>query len=504
VVSLESIGTSRRSGLLARGVGWVILGTAGSVLLTVAGPRIAGGSVRWWFDPRISGGHDAHTVALYAGIAMLSVAWLGLWRHATEASCGMHQLWAVGALWSLPLAIGAPLFSHDVYSYLAQGTIAHLGLSPYHVAPAALGPLGHAQAMNAVDPFWRHATAPYGPLFLVLMSGISGIVGSHLVVGVLLVRLVELVGLVLLWVFVPRLARALGTDPARALWLTVLSPLVLLQLLAATHNELLMIGLMVAGVTLAVERRPLAGIAVCALAMTVKLPAGVAALFIAVAWLRAHGSWRLRLRHGAEAVAVVGAVLIVVSVATGWGLHWISGTLFSTPARVRLAITPATGTAWTLSSLLHDVGVSAPFRHVESATRVVAAALAGLYAIAMLLRTRTDNLVRPLGLALIALALGGPAAWPWYFTWGLVLLAVTARFQRSRAVPIALIVGAFLVKANGILVLPLRSAPYVVTVYLVVAALAVWYAWNRRRSAPTDGRAVASSPSSALARSSTG
>ena len=193
-----------------------------------------------------------------------------------------------------------------------------------------------------------------------------------------------------------------------------------------------------------------------------------------------------------------------VSVATGWGLHWISGTLFSTPARVRLAITPATGTAWTLSSLLHDVGVSASFRHIESATRVLAAALAGLYAVTMLLRTRTDDLVRPLGLALIALALGGPAAWPWYFTWGLVLLAATASFQRSRTVPIALIVGAFLVKANGILVLPLRSAPYVVAVYLVVAAVGLWYLWNRRGSAPARDLAVASPRSSTLARSSTG
>jgi hypothetical protein len=292
---------------------------------------------------------------------------------------------------------------------------------------------------------------------------------------------------VLVWAFVPRLARVLGADPTRAVWLAALSPLVLLQLVAAAHNDLLMIGLMVAGVTLAVEGRPLAGIAVCAVAMTIKLPAGVAALFIAVAWLRAEGSIGARVRRGAEAVAVVAGIAAIVSVATGWGLHWVSASLFSTPARVRLAITPSTGTAWTLSSLLNDVGVHTSFHHVESVTRVISAVITGAFALWMLLRTRPGNLVAPLGLALLALAFGGPAAWPWYFTWGVVLLAATASFQRNRAVPFALIAAAFLVKPNGILLLPLQSAPYVVIVYLLIAGVA-WYTWSRRRSAPSSAR----------------
>jgi hypothetical protein len=417
-------------------------------------------------------------------MAMLAAGWLGLWRYARVERSAPRALWSVGLLWTLAPAIGAPLFSHDVYSYLAQGTIAHLGLSPYHVAPSALAGLGHAHVMAAVDPFWRHATAPYGPLFLVLGSGIAALTGSHLIAGVLLVRVLELLGLVLVWAFVPRLARALGSDPTRALWLAALSPLVLLQLVAATHNDLLMIGLMAAGVTLAVEGRPLVGIAVCAVAMTIKLPAGVAALFIAVAWLRAEGSLGARVRRGFEAVAVVAGIAAIVSVATGWGLHWVSASLFSTPARVRLAITPATGTAWTLSSLLNDIGVHTSFHHFESVTRAVSAVITGAFALWMLVRTRPGNLVGPLGLALLALAFGGPAAWPWYFTWGVVLLAATASFQRNRFVPFALVAAAFLVKPNGILLLPLQSAPYVVIVYLLIAGGA-WYAWSRRRPAPS-------------------
>ena len=44
-----------------------------------------------------------------------------------------------------------------------------------------------------------------------------------------------------------------------------------------------MIGLVVAGVTFAIERRLLLGIALCALAATIKLPAAAAIPFILVA-----------------------------------------------------------------------------------------------------------------------------------------------------------------------------------------------------------------------------
>ena len=136
-------------------------------------------------------------------------------------------------------------------------------------------------------------------------------------------------------------------------------------------------------------------------------------------------------------------------------------------------------------------------------TRAIAAVLTAVFVVAMLARARSGNLVRPLGLALLALALGGPAAWPWYFAWGLVLLAATTPFQLGRALPVVLVAGAFLVKANGILVLPLRSAPYVVALYLLIAAVA-WYAWSRRRSPPSPNRAVGSASASVLARSSPG
>jgi hypothetical protein len=324
---------------------WGCLGLVGSLLVALAGPRIVnGGAIPWWYHPTWPASRSANLVALYVGMGALSAAWLGLGR-VLAGPRGVRQveLWIIGALWLVPLALGPALFSRDVYSYLAQGTILHLGLSPYHDAPVVLGHLGHAHLLQAVSPFWRHTTAPYGPLFLALISLIASISGSNLIVGVLLVRITLLLGIVLLVVFIPRLAAALGADPVRATWLAILSPLVLLELVAAGHNDALMIGLLVAGVTLALERHPLLGIAACAVAATIKVPAALGAVFIAVAWARALPTPRARVRFLATGALTGVGVMAAVSLATGLGVSWISTSLFSTPAKVRLAITPATG-----------------------------------------------------------------------------------------------------------------------------------------------------------------
>jgi hypothetical protein len=426
---------------------WATLGLAGSVLVALAGPHAAGGPVRWWFDPSLG------VAALYVGIAALSVAWLGLGRLAI----GTRQVWIVAAAWCLPLFLTAPLFSQDAYSYLAQGTIVHLGLDPYRDAPAVLASHGQAHVLNAVSPFWRHTTAPYGPLFLWIVSWFSG---ASSVVGVLLVRALELVGFVLLAVFVPRLARSNGADPGRAAWLVLLCPLVLLMLVAAAHNDLLMIGLVVAGVAFAIERRVLVGIALCALAATIKLPAAAAIPFILVALAPDR-------RTVGRAVLVTVGVVLAVSVVSGLGLGWISSAVFSTPAKVRLAITPATALGWTIAQVV-PVGA----RGLESTLAIVAFGLSVVLALTLLWRVRRESLVRYLGISLVAVAVAGPAAWPWYLSWGLVLLGCCREVQRSRVLLVALVATALVVKADGILVFPLHTAPGFVVLYVALGVAA--------------------------------
>jgi alpha-1,6-mannosyltransferase len=455
---------------------WAALGLGGSLLTAYAAPRaVPDAAVRWWYVPSIPSGHGVSLALVYAGMAVLSVAWLGLGR----ALPGRRAIVAIAAAWALPLLLAPPLFSRDVYSYLAQGTILHLGHNPYRSAPRVLASLGQPHVLAAVSPFWRGTTAPYGPLFLGLVSVLVGVIGSQLVLGVILVRVIECSGLVLLAVFVPWLARQLGTGTRRALWLALLSPLVMLELIAAGHNDVMMAGLLVAGVAWALTGRPVLGVAICALAATIKVPALAGVLFIAVAWARAEPDRAARLRLLAGCALVTVAVLALVTAVTGAGVDWLSTSLFATPAKVRLAVTPATAVGYTVASLLRDLGVATTGRGLEGALGVVASLLTAAAGLVLLYRVRVRTLVAMLGTFLLIAAAGGPAAWPWYFIWGLALVAAVRAAQRSPALAVAVAVSVFVVKPNGILALPLPTAPVVLVVYLLVAA-AAWLAYRRR------------------------
>lgn len=465
------------------------VGLAGSLLTAYAGPAAV--DKHWWYVPGVAGGHDTAVALVYAGMALLCVAWLALGR--LVGGDETRALRIIAAAWLLPLVLGPALFSRDVYSYLAQGTILHLGDNPYRTAPAALAGLGRGHVLSAVSPFWRHTTAPYGPLFLGVVSVVVGVTGSHLVAGVLVIRVIELCGVVLLAHYVPMLARELGASQARATWLGVMSPLVAFELIAAGHNDVLMVGLLVAGVAVALRGRPVLGIAICALAATVKVPALAGAVFIAVAWARAEPTWRARARFLAQGALAAIAVLAAVSVVTGLGFSWLTTSLFSTPAKVHLAITPATALGYTVAALLRDAGFNVGFHSVESAFGTVTTAITAVAGLVLLYRIRIPKLALYLGWLLLIAAAGGPAAWPWYFTWGLALLAGCPGPQRSFALALGAAIAVFLIKPNGILVLPVQSSPAVLGAYALLAVVA----WQVRR---TSRAGIADQASSALVR----
>src|SRR5699024_6918130 len=133
--------------------------------------------------------------------------------------------------------------------------------------------------LDNVSTVWTTTTAPYGPAFILIARGVTMITGDDVVTGTMAMRLVMLPGLALLLWAVPRLARNLGGSPAIAMWVAVLNPLVLAHLIGGVHNELLMVGLLTAGIVAVLERRHLLGVAVISLAVAVKATAGAALPF---------------------------------------------------------------------------------------------------------------------------------------------------------------------------------------------------------------------------------
>jgi alpha-1,6-mannosyltransferase len=479
------------------GPGWAALGLVGSLTSTVAATGLlAHRPTRWWWQLSL-GSHGVQWHLFWAGIVLLCLAWAGLgWRLARRPGARPADLVWVGALWSVPLVLGPALLSLDTYSYLAQGAVLAHGLNPYHSSPQALHEPG---LLAGVSSTWRHTTTPYGPLFIGLAALAAGAAGSHLALGIMLLRIPELLGLGLLAWSVPRLARTLGADPARATWLAVISPLSLLYLVAGAHNDALMVGLMAAGVALAVERRPLAGIALCTLAATVKLPAAAAIVMIAICCWRAEPARRRQV--ALTGALVVAGVALLIGVLTGVGFSWISASLFSTPATARMALTPSTAVAVTLWEITHHFGsgVEQAAAAWENAATLTAFVLVGLFAAALCLRVRYATLPRYLGLALIAAALGGPAAWPWYLSWGIVMLAADRKAQRSPWLPAVLLACAFPVMAGGQVAIPLPDAWWIVILYAAAVLVAVLRRRRRVPGAVPVAPAPASAPASAPA-----
>jgi hypothetical protein len=482
-----------RTGLL-----WPGLGLLGSVLIALTSAELfAHDPITWWWSLPLPGHHGLHMSLLWLGVLLLAVAWLGLGarlglpltsrrpvpRSGRGAPPTARDVTIVAALWATPLLLAPALFSFDMYSYLAQGSILWHGLNPYKVAPTVLPHLGQGPLLQAVSPAWRTTTAPYGPVFIALAGAIATIAGGHLALGVSLLRILVLIGMGLLAVFVPRLARSLGADPARAAWLVLASPLVLLYLVGSGHNDALMAGVMVCGVALAVERRPLLGIAVCILAATIKLPAVVAAGCIAIVWVRSLPAAR-RPAAIAQAVGVTIAIFLAVGVATGTGISWLSGSLFSTPESAHVSITPATAFAVSIWEILHGIhhtylvhGVRRILPHaaigLESAGVDIGMGAAALFALILWLRLRDmRGMVLSLGLMLIGAVIGGPATWPWYLIWGVALLATDPRAQRSTWLAGALVVPIFLIRTDGEVAITLPHAWRAAIVMLAIVSIA--------------------------------
>jgi hypothetical protein len=359
-------------------------------------------------------------------MAMLILAWAALGVHAFEGRLSVARSWATLGLWGLPLLLGTPVFSRDVYSYISQGMLAQRGFNPYVVAPKMLGP---GPLLSSVAMVWRSTASPYGPLFVAITHLGAAISSSSLITQVLVFRSLELPGIALLMICLPALARHYGANAAVAIWLGVLSPLALFSAVSSAHNDTLMIGLMVAALTVALRGARRWALVLFAVAATVKLPAAAGIVFLTAAQMTGVSS-RERWRLGLEAVVIPGAVISAVSELSGYGWAWLSPAALRIPTELRVLTTPVVSVATLLSSLLHAAGDAVATSVVITAVQDVSGLLALAVVALLVTRTRPTNATYLLGVTLLLVVVASPTVWPWYFLWGLSVLGVT-RVQRS-------------------------------------------------------------------------
>ncbi len=461
-----------------------LLGLVGAALIAVGG--LGAGSTRE-HDPLLESAHLSwlrfghglvvSSLVLWGGVALMLAAWLWMGRRLINGQpISTYTMIATTGFWLAPLLLSVPLFSRDAYSYLAQGALLRDGFDPYVV-----GPIENSNSLlDDVSPIWTTTTAPYGPAFILIARFVTLIVGDDVVIGTMLLRLCMLPGLALLIWAAPRVARHIGADGAVALWICVLNPLVIIHLMGGVHNEMLMVGLMMAGIALTFTGRHIAGAALIAAAVAVKATAILALPFMVWVWMRhLHGN---RLRAFAIAslasLATLVAVFAVLSALAGVGLGWM--TALAGSVRIINWLTVPTALA-NLASTIGGAFIPVNFYAVLEVTR-----LAGITVILVSLpllwwRFRHDDREALQGItwAMVVVVLFVPAALPWYYTWP---LAVMSGLAQSRAA-IALIAGfstwiMVIFKPDGSH--GMYSWPHVLLA--TACAVAAWYSLRRTES----------------------
>lgn len=421
----------------------------------------------------------------YAGLLMVVTAWLWIARMLTARGARhpapeRRELTRTALMWGIPLALAPPMFSKDIYSYLAQSATLARGIDPYTIGPA--------QALGVDDPLtrgiptiWRDTPAPYGPLFLGLGRVITAFSGENVVLGIFQHRILMLLGVALLVWVLPRLARRFDLDAGLVLWLGAANPLVLFHMISGIHNESVMIPLMLLGLYVMLGRddtvqpwwRITGGAALIVAGASVKLPALLALGFVGVYLVRRRGG---RLVDWAVMTSWLTAVAAVVftffSLITGLGFNWLRG--LSAPSEILSWMSISTD----VGLLAGQVGRLAGLGDHTEGTLTIAR---GLFVIPMVivvvvlllgcLRGKVDP-VTGTGAGLGAVVLLGPVVHPWYLFWGLLPLVATRAMPRYRRA--MLLLSAFLA-----LVVPPTGADFIFRAFqlpLAIAAALVMFA----------------------------
>ncbi|MEU5791090.1 polyprenol phosphomannose-dependent alpha 1,6 mannosyltransferase MptB [Micromonospora purpureochromogenes] len=474
-------------------------GLLGAVLLTVAG--WLGGALP---DIPPAGPWCAGDAPWALGCWLLGTTLLvGAWWSLRRGAPSTRWAYLTAGLWLVPLLAAPPLGSRDVYSYACQGWAYAAGHDPYDIGVAAAG----CPWVESVAPIWRDTPAPYGPFF-VLLAALAATLGGGLAGTVVLLRLVALAGVLLAALCLPGLARAAGVPTARAAWLALACPLVGVHLVAGAHNDAVMLGLLLLGLLVLVRlpgkpKALLAAGVLLGLAVTVKATAVVVLPFAALAAVLGRYTPRALLRDGGWLAGGVLAALAATSALSGLGLGWLAGLARS--GDTEQWTSPPTAVGVVVDYLGEWAGREPGAVPV---TRAVALVLLAVLLVVLWWRAwtalRALNDVRQrvrrlaaarprvtlhaAGVALAATVVLAPVFHPWYATWPLLLLAVSATRTGWFVLPAA--VATFLALPDGTSLTRYTKAPGAIAMTVLVVALTTraWRGWRRGHPAPPAAR----------------
>lgn len=426
-------------------VGW---GAACSGLIALASFPLGylGYASSLWFNRLFDFVRDSPVVAVLAGMCLLVGAFglLGCWALLgrmiwREQGVSTAHVVRAAVAWSLPLLVALPLFSRDVFSYMAQGTLLVRGVNPYLHGVNVFGDW----AEFGVDRLWSATITPYGAVWLSVEGAIAGAILPHSYLGALFAfRVVAVGGLALIGYFAWKIALYAEADPRKVLWAVAACPLMITSFTVSMHNDALMLALVLGGVWMALRGRHGWAWALVTLAVGVKSVAIIALPIVGLIQVGAGASWAAKARVWVSDVG--GCVLSLTAGAAalglGWSLAWLSGG--SVPLSVGTWFAPTTIVA-TLAGVV--AGLAGPSGQAVTAVvkglGTVAAVLAGTWVLGS---TRPIPVLTRMFLAFGAVLALSPVIHPWYVMWCLTFAAVAGLVKNRANMTVVLLVAAFL------------------------------------------------------------
>lgn len=386
-------------------------------------------------------GAAASVVILALGGMLLVRSWLRLGQRINNQWGAQSRPVVLKAVlaWGGPLCLALPLFSRDVFAYIAQGKVMISGLNPYED--------GYSQISNylqiGADDLWAQSPTPYGPVFLWLEKGVVALTGGQPEFSILLFRLIAVVGVLLSVYYIPKLAQLHGINPNRALWLTAANPLFLTTFIASIHNDSLMIGLALAGLYLTATHKPLRGIFLVTLSIAVKPITIIFLPFLGLLWAGRNASWARKLFYWSITAALSLGILFLMGLINGFGFGWVGA--LSTPGSVWIWYAPVGFIGLVVATLGNAVGLDGWFfgHLIHDAGKVVALGFIAW----LIFRGDYSRIVRRLALAFAAIVLLSPMIQAWYLVWLIPLFAVTGIRNDWQVKAVYFVVSFFMVYA---------------------------------------------------------
>lgn len=349
-------------------------------------------------------------MALCLGALLLTLMWLNV-EHENHTPRELTRF-ALSA--SLPSLLVPPLFSRDVYSYIAQGQLQLSGFNPYEVGISELNNWFN----YGTDPMWAQTTTPYGAAYL-LIEKFSAWATSEIYLSMIILRAINILAFIVSIYGLNRLAKLHGISTNFAVWLAVLNPITILHLVNAVHNDSVMIAGLIWAFVFAHQKRLVLASLTLVLAIAIKPIAIIALPFLAISYEPLPDTYT-RIKNWAISGSLTLFGLYALGASTNTGFGWLNS--LSTPGEVVNLAAPITLFGELFSKFTSLFGFDTS-NEITLTMRILGLMLCAVYIIKQSFSLKEVSGTRRAALALTCMILLSPVIFPWYFLWPLALYA---------------------------------------------------------------------------------